>query len=284
MWYFLLGAVGLLLLMACVTVTNLRVAQASVRMQEMGVRFALGAGRRRIALQLLVESLVLATIGGVVAVALTYQALPIVQALGPSNIGRLGDAGVNGPVLAVALSAALLAVLVSGLAPALLVARSELFDSIRSGSARTGSQGTRLRDALVVGQFALAVTVVLGAGLMMRSFVLLQSVDLGFEPEGMVRFTVRLPNTRFQRGERYPQMVQLMDEIEAIPGVLAAGTTHAPPFGWMAPSNFVARSDQEPDRQQDFEPVSWRGVAGDYFEALGVPLLDGPAPDPRTIR
>jgi len=279
MGFLLLGAVGLLLLMACVSVTNLRVAQASMRMQEMGVRAALGAGRTRIASQLLIEGAVLGVLGAGIGVALTHRALPLVQALGPTDVGRLNEAAVNGPVLGVAVAAALLTVLVSGLAPAMLLARSGVFDSLKAGSERAGRDGVRLRNTLVVAQFALALTVVVGAGLMIRSFAQLQSVDLGFEPEGMVRFSVRLPDSRFERGERYPQVVRLMDEIEAIPGVVAAGITHAPPFGWMTPSNFVVRSDQEPDRQEDFHPISWRGVAGNYFEANGILLLAG-----RTFR
>jgi len=271
---FLLGAVGLLLLMVCVSITNLRVAQASVRLREMGVRIALGAGRGRITSQVLVEGLILAVVGGSLAVGLTYWALPLLKALGPVDMVRLAEASVNLPVLVVSLTAALLAVVVSGVAPVLLYARQGHGRALRMGSGQAGDEGGRLRNALVVGQFALAVTVVLGAGLMTRSLIELQRVELGFEPEGMARFSVRLPDTRFQRAERTPYVRRLVEEVEAVPGVIAAGASHARSL-WGPPLNFVAPSDREPDRQEDFQPVTWRGVVGHYFEATGTRLLAG---------
>lgn len=279
MGHFLLGAVTLLLLMACASVANLRVAEASVRLPEMGVRAALGAGRRRIALQLLVESLVLAGIGCVVAVVLTYQALPLLRSLASGEVARLADAAIDAPVLAVALAAAFVSVVVSGLAPALVVNRSGVLGSLRAGARGPSGAGRRLRDLLVAGQLALAVAVVLAAGLMTRSFVRLQAVDLGFDSAGMVRFAVRLPEARYAPDERQGYLEQLQDALASVPGVEAVGATNAAPFSWSTPSNFVARSDREPDRQQDFEPVSWRAVSGDYFEAAGIRLLAG-----RTFR
>lgn len=271
----LLGAVALFLLMACASVSNLLLARASVRTREMGVRSALGAGRGRIAQQLAAEGFLLAFIGGTLACLLAFQGLRLVQAVGPADIARLGDAAVDGTVLLVAIVAVVVTVLAAGIAPALLLVREDVFHVLRASDRSSGGLGMGLRDALVVAQFALAVAVVSGASLLTRSFVELQETDLGFESEQVVRFHVRLPSDRFSQPEREDHLRLLADELASVPGVTAVGGTTAPPFSAMTPSNFVARSDQEPDRQEDFQPVSWRAVSGDYFEAAGIPLLAG---------
>jgi predicted permease len=282
----LLGSVVLFLLMACASVSNLLLARASVRVREMGVRAALGAGRARIASQLATEAAVLAMVGGGLAVVLAFEGLRVVQAVGPGDIARLGQASVDGTVLLVSAGAAMATVMVAGIAPALLLMRDEVFRFLRAG-ARVGSGlGSGLRSSLVVVQFALAVTVVSGAALLTRSFVELQAVDMGFDAGGMVRFAVRLPDEQFTQVAREDFLRLLKEGVEAIPGVESMGATTAAPFAQMRPSNFVARSDQEPDRQEDFQPVSWRAVTGDFFEAAGIPLLSGRAfgPQDRTDR
>jgi len=271
---FLLAAVAVFLLMACASVSNLLLARASSRVEEMGVRAALGAGRRRIAAQLLTEGALLAAVGGVIAVLCARQTLSLVRALGPDDVARLGDASLDSVVLLVASGVAVLTVFVAGLAPGLLILRSGVSRTLRSVRGGAGA-GHRFRNALVVAQYGLAVTVLLSAGLVTRSFVELSSVDLGFEPAGMVRFTVRLPDDQFDQVRREDFFLVLKDEVEAIPGVQAVGMTTASPFSRWRPSNFVARSDREPGRQEDFLPVSWRAVTGDYFAAAGIPLLAG---------
>ncbi len=277
----LMGAVGLLLLMACASITNLRVAQASARRHELRVRAALGARRGRLRSQLLVEGAVLALIAAPLAILLAVTALPVVRALGSSSLGRLGDAAIDAPVLGVALAAGVVTLLVSGLAPALLLEKDGGPGALRDRS--SGGVRGRIRGALVAIQFALAVAVVLSAGLMMRSFAAMTTRDLGIEPEGMIAAAIRLPIDRFSPPERVQNVQLLMEELEAIPGVLAAGVTHAPPFGWMQPSNFVALADNEPDRQEDFQPVSWRAVSENYFEAAGLSLLSGRVFDARDM-
>ncbi len=271
----LTGAVGLFLLMACASVSNLMLVRASVRTREMSVRSALGAGRPRLLGQLAVEGALLALLAGGASLLVVGFGIDVIQRVGPDDIARLGDAALDAPVLGVALGAAVLTVLLAGAAPAALLARGKLFDVLRNASTARYDAGRRLRDGLVVVQFALAVTVVCGAGLLARSFVELQEVELGFQTGGVVRFAVRLPQERFNQGMREEYLRGLRDEIRALPGVTAVGATTAPPFGQSRPSNFVARSDREPDRQQDFLPVSWRAVSGAYFEATGIPLLSG---------
>jgi predicted permease len=271
----LLGVVGVFLLMACASVSNLLLARASARLEEMGVRTALGAARRRIVGQLVTEGALLALVGGGLAVALAGPALGVVRALGPNDVARLAEATVDGSVLLVATAAAVGTVLLAGLAPSLLLIRRGVFTSLRSGTRSSSRSGRRVRDGLVVAQYALTVTVLLSAGLLTRSFLELQSVDLGFDPSGVVRFAVRLPNAAYDQGAREDFLLRLGAELEAIPGVEAVGATTASPFSRWRPSNFVARSDREPDRQEDFVPVSWRAVTGDYFAAAGIPLLAG---------
>lgn len=272
---FLLGAVGLFLLMACASVSNLLLARATARLDEMSVRAAMGAARGRIASQLFTESVLLAVVGTGLALALAPLALGVIRAIGPSDIARLHDVSLNGPALGVAVAAALLTIFLAGLAPGALLVRSGTFTALRSGKRGGAGPGAHLRSGLILTQFALAVTVLLGAGLLTRSFVSLQQVDFGFEARSIARFAVRLPDEQYTQDQRLDFLTQLEAELMALPGVVAVGATHAPPFSRWAPGNFVARSDREPDRQQDFLPVSWRAVSDNYFEAAGIPLLAG---------
>ena len=272
--YLLLGSVALFLLMACASVSNLLLARASVRTQEMGVRTALGAGRARITAQLAAEGLVLGVIGGGLAVLLAWLGLALVQAFGPGDIARLAEADLDLRALAVAGGAVAGTVVLAGIAPALLLTRGASFGLLRLGG-RAGAGGHRFRDGLVVAQFALAVTVVSGAALLTRSFVELQRVELGFDASSVIRFAVRLDDRRYDQIQRAEYLDRLAEEISAIPGVEAVGGATVAPFSSMRPSNFVARTDQEPDRQESFQPVSWRAVTPGYFEAAGIPLLAG---------
>ncbi len=270
----LLGSVALFLLMACASVSNLLLARASVRAREMGVRTALGAGRSRIGAQLVAEGLILAVVGGGLAVLLAHLGLDVVRALGPGDIARLAEAEADLGALGVAGLTVIGTVLLAGVAPALLLLNDSTFGLLRLGG-RAGAGGHGFRDVLVVAQFALAVTVVSGAALLTRSFVELQQVELGFEASSVVRFGVRLSDARYDQVARAEYLDRLTSELSTIPGVEAAGATTAGPFSSMRPSNFVARSDREPDRQEGFQPVSWRAISPGYFDAAGIPLLSG---------
>lgn len=270
----LLGAVALFLIMTCASVSNLLLARASARGREVSVRSALGAGRGRIMGQLMAEGSVLALVGGATALLLSLQGLSVVRALGPGDVARLHEASVSGPVLGVALLASLLTVLAAGSAPAILLDRRAMAGTLRSPRF-DGESTRRIRDTLVVLQFTLAVAVVSGAALLTRSFVQLQDVDLGFEASGLVRFAVRLPGEQFDVAGRAAYLQRLQEGVAAVPGVSSVGVSTVPPFGRFRPSNFVARSDDEPDRREDFTPVSWRAVSGDFFVAAGIQLLAG---------
>jgi predicted permease len=272
---FLMLAVGLLLLMACGSVSTMLIARATGRQKEMGLRAALGAGRRRIVGQLITESAVLGLLGGGLGVLLAWLGTPAVRALGPGDMARLGEASIDGRVLGVALATSVLSVLVFGLAPALFATRGRLFDALREGAPSVPGGHRRLRDALVVAQFALAIVVVLGAGLMTRSFAQVQAVELGFRPQGALQFSVGLPDGAFTMAERVTFLDQLSAQISGLPGVEAVGLTMSAPFSPFQASNFVAPADDLPDRQDDFVPVSWRAVDGGFFEAAGVQLIAG---------
>ena len=278
---FLMGAVTLLLLMACGSVSNILVARATTRQREIGLRAALGAGRTRIMGQLVTESAVLAILGGGLGVLLAWWATPLVRSLGPDDVARLAEARVDGQVLTVAALVSVLSVLVFGLVPAMYATRGKLSDALREGASAVSGSGRRLRDGLVVGQFTLAVIVLLGAGLMLRSFARLQTVDLGFAHEEILRFSVNLPPARYSDAERVAFVHRLQEAIVALPGAEAVGLNMNSPYGDFQASNFVAAAENVPDRQDGFAPVSWRSVTGEFFAASGVPLLTGRTFDAR---
>jgi putative ABC transport system permease protein len=267
---FLLLAVGFLLLMACGSVSAMLVARAAGREREIGLRAALGAGRRRIVGQLLTESALLGLLGGALGVGLAWIGTPAVAALGPADITRLADASMDLRVLAATLATLAVAVVAFGLAPALSAARGELYAALRGTGATLSRGRRRLHGALVVAQFALAIVVVLGAGLTVRSFARIQAIELGFEPEGVVRFSIGLPDGAFTGEERIAILDRLSREIGGLAGVEAVGTTMSSPFSDFQASNFVAPSEDVPDRQDDFVPISWRAVDGGFFAAAGV--------------
>jgi predicted permease len=273
--WFLMGAVALLLLMACGSVSNLLLARATTRQKEMGLRAALGAGRHRILGQLVTESALLAFLGGGLGVLLAWWATPLVRGLGPADVARLSQADVNGTVLLVAAAVSAVSVLVFGLVPALHAARGRLSQALREGGPTGTSSGNRIRSGLMVGQFALAIVLLLGAGLLLRSFSQLQSVELGFDADRILRFSLNLPESRFSDEERVAFVYLLQERMEAIPGVEHVGVTMSSPYGDFRASNFVAPADNVPDSQDDFVPVSWRSATGALFQATGVPLLAG---------
>ena len=174
-----------------------------------------------------------------------------------------------------ALAASVLSVFVFGLAPALFATRGRLFDALREGAPSVPGGHKRLRDALVVVQFALAIVVVLGAGLMTRSFAAVQAIDLGFRPEGALQFSVGLPDGQFTTAERTTFLDELTLQISGMPGVEAVGITLSGPFNPLRPANFVAPADDVPDRQDDFVPVSFRPVDAGFFPASGIRLIAG---------
>jgi putative ABC transport system permease protein len=275
--WLLLGAVGLVLLVACANIAALLLARAAGREGEVAVRVALGASRGRIVRQTLAESVVLALSGGVLGVALAYGALEALRDLGAGSLPRLAAIGVDGTALLFTLLIAVATGLLFGLTPALQAPRLDLVQSLKEGHrGQRRAGGLRTQNALVVGQVALSLMLLVGSGLLIRSFLRLQQEELGFEPEGVVTAQVRLPRT--YGAERPPLQFYdaALERIRALPGVEAAGAiTDLPVIGGFGPWNYVHAEGHPAATPADRRGATRRVVDPGYFEAMGIPLLSG---------
>jgi putative ABC transport system permease protein len=272
--FVLLGAVVFLLLLACANVANLQMAQGLARRREMAVRSALGASRVRVVCQLMTESSILAAIGAGIGVLLTAWALPLVQALGPTDLPRLGDVGIDGRVLLFALSTTVITSLLFGLTPALHTSGGDLHSALKEES-RSVVATNRLRDALVVGQLALAVVLLVGAGLMARSFLRIHAVDLGYDAEHVITVRLQIPSDSAKERQAFFRTVE--QRLHDLPGVVGVGSTFLDPFEGGSTSNRVAAADREPQTPEEFLPIQWRTITSGFFDAMQVPLLRGRA-------
>ena len=275
----LLAAVAFVLLIACANVANLLLARATSRQRELAVRAALGAGRLRIVRQLLAESLVLSVCGGVAGLVLAGWGLAVLRAVVAQKlpIQRLEAVGVDGWVLAFTFIASLSTGLIFGFVPALAVSGSALNDALRDGG-RSGSaaRGNRTRAAFVVVEVALALILLVGAGLLVRSFVNLLNTSPGFKAERTLTMDVSLPDSRYGEDARKVEFLKrLIDRIAALPGVQAAGAVSSLPLaGLGAATSYEVVGQPVPPKGE--EPVcDVRVATNGYFNALGIPLLKG---------
>ena len=270
--YTTLGAVGLLLLIACCNVANMLLARATVREREIVVRAALGAGRGRIVRQLLVESLLLGLIGGAAGCVLAYVGLDALVAVLPQGpLPGEVEIALDGAALAFSLALAVVSALLFGIAPALYGARGDLVDGLKSGGkAVAGSRG-RLRNALVAGEIALSLVLLLGAGLLMRSFISMARVDLGFDPAGMLVVPLAFgPGSHATPVERHRFYEQALLRFAALPGVeAAAATTAIPPY---SPTGKLEIRGQAADAAQS---AAVQLCTEDYFKTLGIAIVRG---------
>lgn len=277
----LFGAVGFVLLIACANVSNLLLARATVRQKEMAMRAALGAGRWRLTRQLLTESTLLALLGGAGGVLLAFWAVKGLIALNPPDVPRLAQVSLDVRVLAFTFFTTLVTGLVFGLAPSLHSSNPDLNQALKEGAVSSGGSRRwlrrfRLRDVLVVTQTALAVVLLVGAGLLIKSFATLRQVELGFEPANVVTVTLSPPFNRlpkeFRKTDYYRQLVE---SLQTMPGVeAAAATTSAPTTGAFMNVTFLVAGRPEPpssDTQRAFVTV----VSPDYFRVIGNSLKGG---------
>jgi len=275
----MLGAVGFVLLIACANVANLLLARATTRQRELAVRSALGADRGRLVRQLLAESLLLAGVGGAAGIALAWWGLRLLRTVAATNlpVPRLELVGVNGWVLFFACAVALASGLLFGVVPAFAAAGTSLTDALKEGG-RTGSanRGGGLRDALVVIEMSLALVLLVGAGLLVRSFVTLMGVDPGFDPSRTVTMKITLPSASYSaEGRSIAFFDRLFARIDTLPGVQAAGGVSFLPLNGLGAATSFFIEGQEKARKGD-EPVSdVRVVTHDYFKAMGIALLRG---------
>jgi putative ABC transport system permease protein len=274
----LLGAVGFVLLIACANVANLLLARAAARSKEIAVRTALGASRDRLVRQLLTESLLLALAGGILGLLLAYWGVRSVVALNAGQLPRADEIGIDAPVMVFTLFVSVLTGLLFGVAPALHSSSADLHGMLKEGG--RGSAGDRagqgLRRSLVVAEVALALTLLTGAGLLVKSFARLQGVDPGFDPEHLLTFNLSLPAPRYPADSQQAAFFdQVLPAITAVPGVRAAGATSVMPFGggWTT-GGFEIEGYQPPPKQ----PGPWgdiRIVSPGFFETLHIPLRKG---------
>jgi predicted permease len=271
----LLGAVVLVLLVACSNVANLLLSRATRRHGEVAVRASLGAGRARLARQFVVESLMLAAAGGAAGLLLASWTLRPLLALAPADLPRAADIGLHLPVVFFTLGVATLCGLAFGLVPAFGVTRRDLVSAINEGGGQrtVGRSRGRAQRALAIGQLALALVLVTGSILLLRTLDNLQRVEPGFDPSNLLTFRLTLPATTY--GE--PSLVlaryrELLDELSRIPGVTHTGMALGAPFSRRNP----VTSFELPAAPTDAEQVtSMRVIGGDYFQTLRVPLVEG---------
>lgn len=270
----LLGAALLLLLLACANVSNLLLARASDRQDEIQLRLCLGAGSGRVRRQLLVESLVLATLGAVCALALAALAVPWVRGLDIA-LPRLDQVSLGPRSLAFLALAALASSLIFGLASALRATAAADGGSLRSRRQGSDPGSRRLRSALVIAEVALAMVLTVGAGLLLRSFEQLRAFDAGFDTSGVLLARFDLPAERYPEESKAARLFydRLIEKLEVLPGVEAVGGSSVSPFRDSGTMNRIAL-ETERDLSA-FRPVHWRAVTSDFFEAVGIPLLRG---------
>jgi putative ABC transport system permease protein len=270
----LLGAVGFVLLIACANVANLQLVRATVRRREMAIRAALGAGRGRIVAQLLTESLLLALIGAVLGLLVAVSGVKILASMLPPDVPRLDRIGFDARVLLYTLGATLITALAVGVAPAAQASRADLREALKEADRGTARRHGRMRAAVLVSQIALALVLLVGAGLLLRSFERLTSVDPGFSPRSLL--VARLTMTTSTR----PGPVvyrDLLERLEAIPGVQSATIASQVPFShWFGSWNFTLDDRAEPPAEDPWW-VNVRNTSPGYLRTLGIALLRGRA-------
>jgi predicted permease len=277
MLLLLLGAVGLVLLIACANAANLLLARATARYREIAVRSALGAGRARLVRQMLAESLLISCVGGGLGAAVAAGGVRALVHFLPAGFPRAGSIHLDGVVLAFTLVVTIAIGFVFGLAPALQAARADLQQALRD--AARGTSGSRrqlrLRNILVVAEVALACVLLIGAGLMVRSFVNLLRADPGFQPRHVLSASVALPRKEYTRAAIAPFFEQLIGRLQSLPGVEAAGAGSDVPWtGYDDNAGDLTVEGKKPAPSQNFHG-RYHMASDDYFRAVGMPLLRG---------
>jgi len=275
--WVLLGAVGVVLLIACVNAANLLLARATLRQREIAVRAALGASRWRVTRQLLTESALLAVMGGALGLLLANWGIKLILAVSPDSIPRAGEINLDGRVLAFTLAVSLLTGIIFGLAPAIQTSRVDVQAMLKE-TARSLTGGRRwLRHGLVITEIALTLVLLAGAGLLLRSFYRLQHSNLGFVAERMLSFRVNLPQEKYTGEQQKINFFhQVMENLRSQPGVQDVAITSRAPLGGAGPwqQAFLPAGQALPESgQPPFMEATV--VSPDYFRALAIPLLRG---------
>ena len=273
----LFAAVGLVLLVACANVANLLMARLTGRRREIAVRLALGAGRSRIVRQFLTESLLLSTLGGLLGLLIAGYGISALRALAPADLPRVNEIALNGPALLWAGVTLILTSVAFGLAPALRASRAEAGESLQAGGRTAGSASqNRFSQFLVVAEVALAILLLVGAGLVIRSSMRLQEVDPGFEEKNLLTLNVALPRQKYREASQANAFFdRLLERVRNLPGVTASGGVDPLPMSGSDSTTGVVIEGQPVEAVGNRPEVGERQVTPDYFQAMGIPMLDG---------
>jgi putative ABC transport system permease protein len=269
-------AVGLVLLIACVNVANLLLARATTRGREIAIRTAMGAGRTRVVRQLLTESLLLAIFAGVLGTALAVWGSDVLVRLGPENLPRVGEIHIDGWALAFTAGLSLLTGILFGLAPAMQSTHSNIVEALKEGSSSTTAGRSRhgLRSSLVIVEMALALILLVSAGLLIRSLIRLQNVNPGFDPHNVMTASLDLPDTKYSDPQKAEFFRELTPLLNALPGVQSAAAVFPLPLsGDEIRTSF--QIEGRPVAKSDEPHTSIRGVTPNYFGTMRIPLLQG---------
>ncbi|HKX28980.1 MAG TPA: ABC transporter permease [Blastocatellia bacterium] len=287
----LFGAVALVLLIACANVANLFLARAATRQKEMAIRTALGAGRGRLIRQLLTESLLLSLAGGAAGLGLAYLAVKLIVAMSPADIKRIQESGVDGRALGFTCLAIVVTGIIVGIFPAWQASRTGINETLKAksavGSARSRRGGSeRALPALMIAELALALVLLVGAGLMIKSFLRLMALPKGFNPDGILTLTVapgrvRYPGGSPRRGAYYQEV---LDRVRSLPGVRSAAlTSHFLPFNGPTRIGFFEIEGRPPFDPERRPLVTLNFISSEYFQAMGIELSAGRAFEAREV-
>jgi predicted permease len=287
----LLGSVGFVLLIACANVANLQLARAAVRQKEIAVRAAVGAGRARLIRQLLTESTLLSLMGGGLGLLLAFGAIRVLRLFGPDTLPRLNEIGLDTRVLLFTFFVSLITGIVFGLAPALRASRVDLNEVLKDGGrGSAGGSGFdggrhRKRDLLIISEVALSLVLLIGAGLLLRTYQRIQDANPGFDTHNVLSFRVALPAAKY-KGEAITNFYkQLNEHIRALPGVEETGIAYSLPMSSVALAwGPVTIEGYVPKNSADFVMSNQRFVSPGYFRAMGVPLTRGRYFDARDVK
>jgi putative ABC transport system permease protein len=282
----LLGAVAFVLLIACANVANLQLARAAVRQKEIAIRAAVGAGRLRIIRQLLTESVLMSLMGGVLGLLLAIAGLKLLLFAGPDTLPRLHEIGVDGRVLAFTFVVSLLTGILFGLAPAVRSSRVDLNGVLKDGGrSSVGTGHHRMRSLFVVVEIALSLVLLIGAGLLVRSYQQIQHANPGFNPHNLLSFRLSLPNSKYKGPAVTNFYKQLRERVGALPGVEAVGTSYSLPMSSVALAwGPITIEGYIPKNSADFVMSNERFVSPGYFSAMGVSLVKGRLFDERDVK
>jgi putative ABC transport system permease protein len=281
--WVLMAAVGFVLLIACVNVANLLLARAESRHREFAVRLALGAGLKRMIRQFVAEGLVLVLFAAALGVALAFVGLKVLLLFAPDSVPRTGEIGVGLPVLVFTIAVSIVAVFLFGLAPLAQVSENNLANWIRGAGQRAiRGGGQTLRKGLVITEIALALILVIGSGLMIRAFWKLQKVNTGFDPAGVVSFSVNLPRVKYKTPDALQFATSLQQKLTSVPGVTAASLASGlPPLRRInANDTEIEGYQQTPDAPAQNVDY-WNVVGTDYFKTMKIRLLEGRTFEPQ---